>query len=532
MKKFFLSIALIAGVVLYAGAQHISAPNKIANAARIIDRYYVDNVNIDSLVEQAIISMLHDLDPHSQYSNAEETQALTEPLEGNFSGVGISFNMTADTLYVIETVADGPCQRAGVLAGDRIITVNDTIIAGVKMSNKDIMKRLRGPKGTKVKIGIKRGSGPELIEFVITRDNIPINSVGAVYMVQPEVGFIEITRFAEKTPQEFQEALKKLKKKGMRHLIIDLTSNGGGYLTSATDIAQLFVPRDSTIVSTKGENFSEKRYINPGNPDPEIDRLVVMVDRYTASASEILAGAIQDFDRGVIVGRRTFAKGLVQRPFPFADGSMIRLTIARYYTPSGRCIQKPYQKGQDEQYFSDIYDRYAAGELTSADSIHLDPDQQFTTLISHRPVYGGGGIMPDVFVPADTTAYSTYLRDLIAKGVIQKYAIGYVDANRKAIKKQYRTREAFAEKFKVSEEMLTDFKQLALADSVKFDAEGYARSYNLICTNIKALIGRDVYDFDTSRIIFNPSDEIFRKALEVIIDPEKYNSLLQAPANQ
>ncbi|MDE6383342.1 MAG: S41 family peptidase [Paramuribaculum sp.] len=531
MKRIFSSLLVILTFALCASAQSASI-KKLAQTAQIIDRYYVDKVDIDSITEQALISMLRQLDPHSQYSNAEETRALNEPLQGNFSGVGIQFNMLTDTLYVIEAIAGAPCARAGVLPGDRIITINDSVVAGVKMGNNDIIKRLRGPKGSKVRIGVKRGNNPELIDFTITRDDIPIHSIAAAYMAAPEVGFIEVSRFAETTPDEFNEAIKKLKKKGMRHLIIDLTSNGGGYLTSATDLASLFLPRESVIVTTRGDQVPTQRYTNSHNPDTDIDRVVVMVDRYSASASEILAGALQDHDRGVIVGRRTFGKGLVQRPFPFSDGSMIRLTIARYYTPSGRCIQKPYVKGNDEQYHADIYDRYASGELTSADSIHLNTAERFNTITTGRSVYGGGGILPDVFVPADTSSYSTYLRDVIARGVINKYAIAYVDANRSKIKKLYKTPEAYAEKFQVTEQMLDDFNKMAQSEGLDFDADEFARSRDIICTNIKALIGRDIFTEDTFRMVFNPSDEIFREALRIITDPAAYRSLLQAPVQE
>lgn len=533
-KSFFsaLSAIVLAAASLCCSAKTIAPATKVSQATRIIERFYVDNVNMDSIAEAAIVNMLQSLDPHSVYSNPEETRALTEPLEGNFSGVGIQFNMASDTLYVIETISGGPCERAGVLPGDRIVTINDTVVAGVKMSNSDIIKRLRGPKGTKVRIGVKRGSNPAPIDFSITRDDIPIYSIEAAYMVTPEVGFIEVTRFAETTPDEFKAAVKKLKKAGMRHLIVDLTSNGGGYLTAATGITGLFVPSDSLIVSTRGENVSDSRYVNNGNPDVNIDRLVIMVDRYTASASEILSGAVQDYDRGVIVGRRTFGKGLVQRPFPFADGSMIRLTVARYYTPAGRCIQKPYTSGNDEHYNSDIYDRFASGELTSADSIHLDQAQQYTTLRTGRTVYGGGGILPDVFVPADTTAYSTYLRDLIAQGLINKYAISHVDSHRSEIKKKYRTQADFVERFNVSEKMLNELKKMAQEAGLEFDSDGYSRSRELIRTNLKALIGRDIYSSDTFRMVFNPQDEIFREALRIITDADTYNSLLVPSENQ
>lgn len=535
MKKYIYS--LCGALMLICGASATSARTidpaaKISQVARMIERFYVDEVNMDSIAEQAIISLLQELDPHSQYSNPEQTRALNEPLQGNFSGVGISFNMVADTLYVIETIAGAPCERAGVLPGDRIVTINDSVVAGIKMDRNDIMKRLRGPKGTKVKIGVKRASIPDLINFNITRDDIPIYSIDAAYMAAPGIGFIEITRFGENTPKEFQEAVKKLKKKGMQHLIIDLTSNGGGYLTSATDIAGLFVPTDSVLLTTRGEKISSSQYVNHATPYSDIERLVIMTDRYSASASEILAGAIQDYDRGVIVGRRTFGKGLVQRPFPFADGSMVRLTVARYYTPSGRCIQKPYTGGNDEHYNSDIYDRFASGELTSADSIHLDEAQRYTTRRTHRTVYGGGGILPDIFVGADTSTYSSYLRDLIAQGIIVNYSIGYTDTHRAEIKKRFRNQEAFVQGFTVTEDMLDDLKKLALEAGLPFDADGYARSHDIIAANIKGIIGRDVYSNDTFRMVFNPHDEIFREALRIISDPDAYEAVLNPPAEQ
>ncbi len=508
-------------------ANHESeAAAKMRQAESYISNFYVDPVNSDSLAEEAIRAMLRALDPHSTYSTAEETRALNEPLEGNFSGIGISFNAQSDTVLVIETIAGGPAEKVGLQPGDRIIMVNDTVIAGVKMPQNDIKKRLRGPKGTKVKVTVYRPSTRRTIDFIITRDDIPIYSIDATYMVDDHTGYVRILRFADSTFDEFEQALDKLQKQGMTDLIIDLQSNGGGYLNRAVDIAQMFLHRGDKIVSTQNSRSLPRYYVAEYTGSfPDEGRVVILVDQYTASASEILSGALQDNDRAVIVGRRTFGKGLVQRAYNFSDGSMMRLTVSRYHTPCGRCIQKPYTSGDDEHYKSDIRDRLDSGELTSADSIHFDESQIFYTA-GGRKVYGGGGIMPDCFVPLDTTYFTNYYRDLVAKGVISKYTIGYFDQNRKALLKQYKTEQQFLDRFVVTDAMMQALVALGAEEGVPFVQDQYDTADPYMRAVIKAILGQDLYTRDTYWKVMNPFSPIFREGLRVISSPE-YPALLR-----
>jgi len=505
---------------------------KLRMAEVLVSDYYVDTVNEEKLVESAIRSMLEELDPHSQYSTAEETKELNEPLTGNFSGIGITFNMNKDTLYVIQTVAGGPSERVGILAGDRIIAVNDTAIAGVKMKNSAIMKRLRGPKGTKVDVKVlRRNAGKtDSIDFRITRADIPIYSIDAAYMADPKTGYIRINRFAAETRKEFEEAVNKLQKRGMEQLILDLSDNGGGFLNAAVDILGELLQPGQMAVYTEGRNSprydfkASPRGIKPLMAD---GRVVVMVNQYSASASEITSGAVQDWDRGVIVGRRTFGKGLVQRPFPFPDGSMIRLTVAHYYTPTGRDIQKPYKNGDSESYRHDIIDRLNSGELMHADSIKYIDSLKVSTLRLGRTIYGGGGISPDVFVPLDTTDFTKYYRDVVAKGALNQYAIKYVDDNRKVLKKRFKTDTDFINGFSIDNTMLQALYDTAAKEGVEYNAEESRQSEPLFKMILKALIGRDLYDQATYFKVYNMYDPIFREALRVI-NSEEYNNILSS----
>lgn len=519
------------GAVLFTGhSQNVPPSQKLRLAEMVISQYYVDTVNEDKVVENAINGMLEKLDPHSAYSNPEETKELNEPLNGNFSGIGITFNMNRDTLYVIQTVAGGPSERVGILAGDRIIAVNDTSIAGVKMKNSDIMKRLRGPKGTKVDVRVLRRSAgkSDSIDFRITRADIPIYSVDAAYMADPATGYIRLNKFAAETPKEVETALRQLKKQGMKQLILDLVDNGGGYLTAAVDLVSEFLEPGRLAVYTEGRNSPRYDHkTRPGGTKPLFadGRLVVMVNQYSASASEITSGAIQDWDRGVIVGRRTYGKGLVQRPFPFPDGSMIRLTVAHYYTPSGRDIQKPYTKGDTKAYAMDLLDRYNHGELMHEDSIRQIDSLRVATLRNHRPIYGGGGITPDVFVPLDTTDFTKYYRDVMAKGAINQYVIKYVDENRKELKRRFKNDADFLKGFEVTGDMLASLYALAEKEGVKPDEELARRSAPLFRTIVKALIGRDVYDNATYFKVYNSYDPIYREALR-LINSDEYDKRL------
>lgn len=527
MKKIFFAVLLLAATAAGVRAQGQSeGMRKLSLADFAITNLYVDEVDENKLVEDAIRGMLDKLDPHSTYTTAEETKEMNEPLQGNFSGIGIQFNMNKDTLYVIQTIVGGPSEKVGILAGDRIVSVNDTVIAGVKMKNTDIMKRLRGEKGTVVRVNVLRKGVKEPIEFRIVRDKIPIYSIDASYMVDKETGYIRVSRFAATTDQEFADALKALKKKGMKNLIVDLQGNGGGYLVSAIGMADEFLDDEQSIVYTEGRRSPRDDAFATRQGLFQKGKLVLLVDESSASASEILSGAVQDWDRGVIVGRRTFGKGLVQRPIPFPDGSMIRLTVARYYTPAGRSIQKPYDKGH-EAYERELLDRFNHGELIYTDSIHFPDSLQFQTLKSKRTVYGGGGIMPDVFVPLDTTIYTDFHRDLLAKGVLNQYPINYLDEHRKELTGQYKNVEQFAEGFTVTDEMLVGLLKMGEAEQVKYNEEQYRKSRSLIALQVKALIARDMFDTAAYFRIMNPENPSFVKAMEIIRDDEAYNRLLQ-----
>lgn len=533
MKKIFIPIAAIAlGMLLAVARTSQLTPNdKLRLVESLVANYYVDTVNEDRIVEAAIVGMLKELDPHSSYSNPEETKAMNEPLEGSFSGVGISYNLNQDTLYVLQVVSGGPSERVGILPGDRVIAVNDTNIAGVKMTTSKIMKLLRGPKGTKVDMKVLRrnsGKPDQLINFTVTRAEIPIHSVDVAYMADNHTGYIRLNKFAATTPDEFRQAVAKLRKQGMKDLILDLTDNGGGYLSAATQLlGEMLVPGALTVY-TEGENSRRQEITavpKDGTPLLGDGRLVVMINQYSASASEILSGAIQDWDRGLTVGRRSFGKGLVQRPFPFPDGSMVRLTIAHYYTPTGRDIQKPYAKGKDEDYAKDILTRYNNGELMHADSIHYADSLKVYTLRLGRPIYGGGGISPDVFVPLDTSMYSNYYRDLNAKGLLNQYAIRYTDTHRRQLKQQYKDATAFINGFNVTPEMLSELTSMAEKEGIAAQPEMMQRSAPVIENVIKAIIGRDVYGDEVFYRILNLNNDIYIEALR-LINSDEYGKIL------
>ena len=528
MKRIILFILLtgLAYVTSWAQKPDMEA-RKLQIALYAVSNLYVDPTDETKLVEDAITGMLEKLDPHSTYTDPEETKEMTEPLEGNFDGIGIQFNLLTDTVYVIQVVPGGPSEKVGLMAGDRIIEVNDTVIAGVKMKTTDIMKRLRGPKGSEVRVKVKRGSEKELLDFTITRGKIPVYSIDAAYMADKNTGYIKLNRFAASSSNEFQEAMKKLEKKGMKNLILDLQGNGGGYLNIAIELADEFLSKGKLIVYTEGTKQKRQDAISTMKGDFEEGKLAILVDESSASASEILSGAVQDWDRGVIIGRRTFGKGLVQRPLPLPDGSMIRLTVARYYTPTGRCIQKPYEKGKGEDYAHDLIDRYNRGELMSADSIHFPDSMKYQTLQNKRTVYGGGGIMPDVFIPIDTTRYSDYHRDLVSKGLVNRVAMDYLDQHRKELTKTYKKPEKYKAEFEVTDEILAHLRDLADEKEIAFKEEEYNRSLPLIKLQIKALIARDLYEMGEYFYIINDVNESFQKALEIMNDETTYNRILR-----
>ena len=489
---------------------------KLQIAEMAINNLYVDSVDEKKLVEDAIRGMLEKLDPHSSYSDPEEVKALTEPLQGNFEGIGVQFNMVDDTLLVIQPVSKGPSEKVGIMAGDRIVSVNDTAIAGVKMSREEIMRRLRGPKGTKVNLGIVRRGVAETLKFTVKRDKIPVKSVDAVYMIRPGIGYIRIGNFGATTYDEFMQGLQQLKSQGMTDLVLDLQDNGGGYLEAAVKIANEFLERKDLIVYMEGRQAPRADYNAQGNGSMRQGRVFVLVNEFTASAAEIVSGAIQDHDRGTIIGRRTFGKGLVQRPIPLPDNSMIRLTIAHYYTPSGRCIQKPYTKGDREDYALDFEKRLKHGELTNRDSIHFADSLKFYTLKKHRPVYGGGGIMPDVFVPLDTLQYTKIHRQLVLKGIVINTDLRYIDNHRDQLKSLFPTFESFRDGFQVPQQLVDDVLKEGEKQNVKpKDDDEQQKTLPYLKTQLKALIARDLFDMSEYFQIINETSDIVNKAIEL-----------------
>ncbi|MBR2236771.1 MAG: S41 family peptidase [Prevotella sp.] len=520
MKRFLIIIPLIV-LAMQALAQQ-SAPleeslRKLQMAQVAISSIYVDEVDNNKLAEDAIRGMLEKLDPHSSYTTPKETKQFTEPLNGSFEGIGVQFNMVEDTLMVIQPVTNGPSEKVGIIAGDRIVGVNDTTIAGVKMSKEEIMRRLRGPKGTVARLKIVRQGIRDTLRFDVVRDKIPVHSIDATYMIRPKIGYIRVGSFGATTYKEFLESMDTLRKQGMESLVLDLQENGGGYLQAAADMAGEFLSQGDMIVYTKGRRVPRQEYHAPGNGRFTEGRMVVLVDQFSASASEIVTGALQDHDRATVVGRRTFGKGLVQRPIDLPDGSMIRLTVAHYYTPSGRCIQKPYEKGNKKGYDHDLIDRLNSGELTNVDSIHFADSLKFQTLKEHRTVYGGGGITPDVFVPLDTTRYTRYHRELAAKSIIIQQNLRFVDQHRKELKKNYPSFEKYKQEFEVPQELIDKIVAEGEKQNVKprDDAER-DKTMPYLKLQLKALIARDLWDMNEYFSIFNEENDIVRKALQLL----------------
>lgn len=494
-----------------------SALHKLQLAEMAISNLYVDSVDEGKLAEDAIRGMLASLDPHSSYSTPKETKATNENLGGSFEGIGVQFQMDRDTLLIIQTIVDGPSEKVGILAGDRIVSVNDTAIAGVQMDRDAIMGRLRGKKGTKVRLGVVRRGIKGTLFFTVKRDKIPVKTLDASYIIRPGMGYIRIGSFGMKTYDEFMEAVDKLREEGMRDLILDLQDNGGGFMMAAVRIANEFLQRNDLIVYTEGRHARREEFRAMGNGKLLEGRVVVLINEFSASASEIVTGALQDQDRATVVGRRSFGKGLVQRNFDFPDRSSMRITVAHYYTPSGRCIQKPYKMGDKAGYDQDLNDRYKHGEFYSADSIHFADSLRFQTLRLHRTVYGGGGIMPDTFVPLDTTKATRFNRELAAKGVIIQGNLRYVDAHRKQLRKAWPDFAAFKERFVLPQEVVDDVVAEGAKQGVKplDDAELQA-SLPLIRTQIKALVARDLWGMSEYFSIINETSDIVTKAVGLL----------------
>jgi carboxyl-terminal processing protease len=490
--------------------------NKLSEIISYISNEYVDTIDQKTLVDNSIEKILQQLDPHSSYIPAEDLQAVNESLEGNFEGIGIEFYILEDTIMVVSPLSGGPSEAVGILPGDRIVKVNDELVAGVGISNREVLQKLRGKSGTEVTVQIARRGIKKLLSFKIIRGKIPIYSVDAAYLINDSTGLIKISRFAATTFDEFKKALTDLKVKGMNHLILDLRGNPGGYLDAAIRIADEFLPDNKLIVYTEGKSRPRTSYTATSNGDFETGQLAVLIDEGSASASEIVAGAVQDWDRAVIIGRRTFGKGLVQEQTVFPDGSALRLTIARYYTPTGRSIQKPYSNGY-EDYQREIQDRISHGELESADSIHFADSLKFTTP-GGKTVYGGGGIMPDFFIPLDTSAYSEYLQLIISGALISQFAYDYVDKNRKALN-SYSSAEQFIKTFSVNDAFLKDFVKYTESKGVGRDEKGLKISGQFISTQLKANIGRLLFRNEGYFPVLLQHDPAVLKALKFFAEP-------------
>ncbi len=523
--KRLLSILLLLPPLLPVRGQEADqmALSQIFKTYQAIQYLYVDSVNSTQLAEAAIRGMMEKLDPHSEYLTPEQFKALNESLGGNFDGIGIRYQMSNDTLIVINTVAGGPSAKVGISSGDRILRADGEAISGVKMNNNEVQKRLRGPKGTSVHLDVQRGR--EMIAFDVIRDKIPVQSVNAAYMAAPGIGYIKVDRFAQTTPMEFATALDSLTQLGMNDLITDLRDNGGGLLTAAVELANFFIPADRTIVYTQGRTQNKEIYRTwaskkfPG-------RLVVLVDEESASASEIFTGAVQDYDRGIVVGRRTFGKGLVQRQVTLPGDAMLKLTVSHYYTPSGRCIQKPYKKGNKKDYYKDLVERYNKGEYFSMDSIHFPDSLKYKTE-GGRTVYGGGGIMPDIFVPLDTTLVNRTHRDIIARGTLNRFVLRYFADHQRRLRKQYPEFRDFNHGFSVSPEMLAELHDKALSDSVRLDSAEWVACQPLLSTQLKAQIAADLYTDSAFSEIMNLTNQIYLRALDLLLKEDEYLEILR-----
>ncbi|OFX88599.1 MAG: peptidase S41 [Bacteroidetes bacterium GWF2_33_16] len=496
---------------------------KFSRAMGYIANFYVDTVNSPQLVETAIINVLKELDPHSVYIPEKEVKEMNQPLEGNFEGIGIQFNLLKDTIFVISPISGGPSEKVGLRAGDRIIKINDEIVAGKNISTTGVRDRLLGDKGTKVNVTIKRKGVAEPLVFTITRDKIPIYSVDAAYLIDKNIAYIKINRFALTTVDEFVEKMKTLKGNGATSLILDLRDNGGGFLDKAIELADHFLDDKKLIVYTEGMRAPKNENFATNNGIFQEGNIIILIDEGSASASEIVAGAVQDWDRGIIIGRRSFGKGLVQKPFYLPDGSMIRLTIARYHTPTGRVIQKPYTEGNDK-YDLELLKRYNQGELLNKDSISFPDSLKYNTLKNNRVVYGGGGIMPDIFVPIDTTSVTPYYSKILRQGVLNSFVLEYVDKNRKSLRSTYPDFNKFNSKFEVNELILSELVAYGTDNKIEATADEIEKSKADLALVIKALIARDLWEMSEYFQIINVRDKGFNKAIEVAKNWDKYHS--------
>ncbi len=526
MKRVVSLFILMCGTLYLINGQSIYRQTfKFGKILEYVDSYYVDSVDTYELTENAIKSILSELDPHSTYLTKEEVYKTKESLQGSFEGIGVSFNILKDTLFVIAPISGGPSERVGIHAGDRIIKVNGENIAGIGITNDDVFRLLKGPKGTEVVITILRRNVDETLDFKIIRDRIPIFSIDAAYMVNETTGYIKLNRFAQTTTFEFIESAKKLKDQNAVNLILDLTGNGGGYLDKAIDLADEFLKKGKLIVYTEGVKSKRRESYSTTRGNFEAGHIIILIDEGSASASEIVAGAVQDWDRGIVIGRRSFGKGLVQRPLTLPDSSELRLTVAKYYTPSGRLIQKPYENG-NEEYDKDLLTRYYKGEFINRDSIQLSVDKKKYTLIKKRPVYGGGGIMPDIFIPLDTLSYSDYYRDLIRTGILNRFVLSYVDKNRAILKEQYPDFMLFLKNFEVGKEILDELFAFAEQEELEYNDEEYKKSEIHLRNLIKGYIARDLWRTSEFYQVINQLDPNVVKAVEVMNNWDHYESII------
>ena len=526
IKKLLLLVSAVLLIAQSITAQVLNEQTfKIGRTLGLIESFYVDTAQMDKLAEKAIVEVLRNLDPHSTYISAKDVKDMNEPLNGNFEGIGIQFNILRDSIIVIEPISGGPSEKVGLKSGDRILSINKEKVYGIAITTAGVRTRLMGPKGTKVDITVYRKGDKDILDFNIIRDKIPIYSLDAAYMLNNETGYIKLNKFAATTEKEFSSAVDSLRKNKMQNLVLDLRGNGGGYMMAATQIAEKFFSDQKLLVYLEGRKTPRQDYKSKGSGDLSSARVIVLTDENSASASEILSGALQDWDRGVIMGRRTFGKGLVQNGFYLTDGSMIRLTIARYYTPTGRLIQSPYDGGYDK-YIENFYKRYTDGEMISADSIHLPDSLKYNTLVNKRVVYGGGGIMPDVFVSVDTTYNSTYFRKLAAKNVLNSYALDYFDKNRAQLTSKYRTFADFNTNFRLTPADIKAFIEKGEAEGVKYDEEQYNISENEMLLILKGLVAANLWQISEYYQIINQNDKVIDNALEVISDKSRYNTIL------
>lgn len=499
---------------------------KIGRTLSLIDGYYVDSADIKSLTEEVIVGLLRNLDPHSTYIPADEVDGINESLSGNFDGIGIQFNLLHDSIVVIEPISGGPSEKIGIKAGDRIVYIDGENVAGVGISTEGVRKRLMGLKGTKVTVGVSRNKVNEIIYFVIVRDKIPLESLDAAYMIDKETAYFRFNKFAATTEQEFKDAISRLRKSNPKNVIIDLRGNGGGVMSAATDMANHFFDDKRLIVYMEGRKTPRQDFVSNGGGDLSGSRLVVLVDESSASASEIFSGAIQDWDRGVIIGRRTFGKGLVQGQFYLTDGSMIRLTLARYYTPTGRLIQSPYDEGYDA-YLKNYYSRFSDTELLSPSTVDFPDSLRYSTLVNGRDVFGGGGILPDIFVAVDTSHYSNYYGTLSRMGVFNSFVLEYADKNRENILVRYGDFDEFKGKFEFTEDEIKQFIAQGENAGVKYDERQYRKSEKEILLVLKALVANSIWRSNEYYMIVNENDPAIDAALRILSDKDGYNSILK-----